>query len=302
MMRPWVRRTAFGLVTVGALAALGLAAGAHFGERKRQRVVAVQVAPVTLPTDASAVERGRYLFVSRGCTDCHGIDGAGRDVVRDGAGLHIRAPDITPAAGSVVARYTVADWDRAIRHGVKPDGRPLIVMPSEDYARLTDDDFAALVAYLRQMPAQDGGKAVIALPAPLRALYAVGLVRDAAEKIDHTLPPALPVPEAVTVEHGRYVANGCIGCHGATLAGGRIPGAPPDWPAAARLAPGDGSAMDRYPDAAAFAAMLRSGRRPDGSAVSPVMPFGSLRELHDTDVQALFLHLKALPARAGSGS
>ena len=92
------------------------------------------------------------------------------------------------------------------------------------------------------------------------------------------------------------MANGCIGCHGATLSGGKIPGAPPEWPAAANLTPGTGSAMPTYRNAAEFTAMLRSGRRPDGSPVSPVMPFGSLKELNDTDVQALYLHLQALPA------
>ena len=41
---------------------------------------------------------------------------------------------------------------RAIRHGVKPDGRAALVMPSEDYNRLSDDDLGALIAHLRQMP------------------------------------------------------------------------------------------------------------------------------------------------------
>jgi hypothetical protein len=35
-----------------------------------------------------------------------------------------------------------------------------------------------------------------------------------------------------TAEHGKYVAKMCIGCHGLGLAGGKIPGAPPQWPAA----------------------------------------------------------------------
>jgi hypothetical protein len=56
--------------------------------------------------------------------------------------------------------------------------------------------------------------------------------------------------------------------------------------------------MAHYPDTEAFAAMLRSGRRPDGSAVSQVMPFASLQALNDTDVQALYLHLKGLAPRA----
>lgn len=56
--------------------------------------------------------------------------------------------------------------------------------------------------------------------------------------------------------------------------------------------------MAKYPDAQAFAAMLRSGRRPDGSAVSAVMPFQALKELNDTDAQALYLYLTGLPPTA----
>jgi hypothetical protein len=90
----------------------------------------------------------------------------------------------------------------------------------------------------------------------------------------------------------------CQGCHGAALAGGRIPGAPPDWPPAADLRPGAQRAMSRYPDADRFIAMLRSGRRPDGSAVSPVMPFNALREIDDVEARALHAYLRALPTES----
>ena len=129
----------------------------------------------------------------------------------------------------------------------------------------------------------------------VKALYAAGVVRDAAETIDHSLPPSQPVPEALTLAHGAYVANACIGCHGPTLSGGKIPGAPPDWPAAANLTAGAGSVLPRYADAQTFITMLRTGLRPDGSAVSPVMPFNALQAMNDVDAQALFLHLKSVP-------
>jgi cytochrome c553 len=124
-------------------------------------------------------------------------------------------------------------------------------------------------------------------------------VQDAAEKIDHTLPPAAPVEAAVTVAHGAYVANTCINCHRAGLSGGRIPGAPRDWPAAANLTPGAGSAMVRYRRADDFVAMLRSGRRPDGTPVRAPMPFASLREMSDGDMRALHAYLQALAPREG---
>lgn len=296
-MTAWLRRGGVGVVMLFALGAATLIVGAELGERKAQRRIEVRLDGVPYRDDAASIERGRYLYVSRNCAECHGADGAGHDVVRDGKGMVVHAPNITSAPGSVVARYAPVDWTRTIRHGVKPDGRPAIVMPSEDYARLTDDDVAAIVAYVRQLPAADGPGATIELPMLVKALYAAGVVKDAAERIDHSLPPQRPVAEGVTAEHGAYVAHTCIGCHGDHLSGGKIPGAPPDWPAAANLTPGEGSAMTRYADADGLIAMFRSGRRPNGSAVSGVMPFGGLKAMSDTDVRALHLYLKGVPPR-----
>ncbi|MGY4829621.1 c-type cytochrome [Sphaerotilaceae bacterium SBD11-9] len=297
-MNKWLKRGGIAVLGLVALAASAIVVGAQMGERKMNRTLDVKVQPVALRDDAPGIERGRYLYLSRGCTECHGVNGAGGDVINDGKGMHVRAPNITPGKGGVVAAYTADDWVRTLRHGIKPNGKPAIVMPSEDYARLTDDDLASLVAYIRKMPAIDGQGAVIEFPALVKTLYATGVIHDAAEVIDHSLPPSQPVPEAVSAQHGAYVVNSCIGCHGAHLSGGKIPGAPPEWPAAANLTPGEGGVMARYPTPEAFAAMFKSGKRPDGSEVSKVMPFLSLKEMNDTDVQALYLHLKTLPPQA----
>ncbi len=182
--------------------------------------------------------------MSRGCGDCHAANGAGRAFINEpGGGFYVRSPNITPAG--VVSKYAEVDWVRAIRHGVNPQGRPLFIMPSEDYNRLTDTDVAALIVYARSLPAVSGGGAELRVPLPVKALYAIGVVKDSAEKIDHSLPAAVPVPEGVTPEHGKYVANLCIGCHGEGLSGGKIPGGPPDWPAASNLTPGQGTVMLR---------------------------------------------------------
>lgn len=296
-MKTWLVRAGWTLLALLILIAAAIALLFVNGHRKAARHVEVRLEAVAARSDAAAIERGGYLFRSRGCTDCHGSDGAGRTFIDDGKGLRLHAPNITPRS-AVLSSYRMDDWDRAIRHGVAPGGRPLIIMPSEDYNRLTNDDFAALVAFLQQMPAAEGGAAKIELPLPVRVAYGAGLLKDAAEKIDHTRPPSAPVPEAVSTAHGAYVAGACIGCHGAGLSGGRIPGAPPDWPAAANLTPGQGSAMPRYADAKQFVSMMRSGQRADGSAVSSVMPFGALKEMSDVDLEALYLHLKGLAPRA----
>jgi mono/diheme cytochrome c family protein len=292
-MRTWIQRGLAALLALALAAAAAVAIGLLLAERKAQRRIAVNVQPVAVPTDAAALERGRYLFTSRGCADCHGAAGTGRRFVDGGESLQLAGPAIARGDGTTTARYNVVDWVRTVRHGVKPDGTPLRVMPSEDYNRLTDADLGALVAYVQSLPPVPAQAAVIRLPLPARVLYGFGQMPDAADKIDHTLPPQQPVPEGVTIEHGKYVANMCLGCHGMTLAGGRIPGAPPDWPPAARLA-GEGNVMKaHYANAQTFVDMLKSGKRSDGRAIA-VMPFEALSKMSDTDARALHLYLTGL--------
>lgn len=294
-MGAWFKRVGLGL---GLLLVLGVAMllfASMLGDRKRQRSVDVTVPGVAWATDAQGIARGHYLYRSRGCADCHGLDGGGREFINDGKGMRVRGPNITQ--GSPVARYTAQDWERIIRHGVRADGRAALVMPSEDYNRLTNADLAALVGYVRTLESRSGGEVVMELPLPVKVLYGLGVIRDASEKIDHSLAPAQPVAAAVNAQHGAYVANMCIGCHGPGLSGGTIPGGPPDWPPAANLTPGPGSAMVRYPDANTFVTMLRAGKRPDGSTIA-VMPFESLRELNDTDAQALYAFLQTVPPQS----
>ena len=294
-MQRWIKWSAAGVAVLVVIAATAVVVGTQLANKKRSRQVSVNVQPVTLPTDDASLARGRYLYLSRGCTDCHGANGGGREFVNDGKGMRIVGANITTGVGGVVAGYKVEDWVRTIRHGVKPDGRPIFIMPSEDYNRLTDVDLGALVAYVRTL-APVAGESVVELPMPESVLYGYGVIQDAAAKIDHTLPPSKPVAATVSVEHGGYVANACIGCHGPGLSGGKIPGGAPDWPAAANLTPGADSAMARYPDAAQFIAMLRNGKRPDGTAIK-VMPFESLREISELDAQALHAYLKTVPAK-----
>jgi len=296
-MKRWIKWTAAAVGAVVVVVAGAGAAGWQLAERKMARKVEVAVKPVAYTTDAQALARGKYLFESRGCADCHGANGAGRVFVDDGS-LRIAGPNITPAG--VTAAYKPDDWVRTIRHGVKPGGQPTMIMPSEDYNRFTDQDLAALVAHVRSLPSVQGTAPAMKLPPPVRILYGFGAIKDAAEKIDHSLPPAQPVPEAVDAKHGAYVANMCVGCHGEHLSGGKIPGGPPDWPPAANITPGEGSAMARYKDSAAFVAMLRNGKRPDGTPIK-VMPFESLSKMSDVDSQALYEYLKTVAPRPAGG-
>ncbi|MDM4765662.1 cytochrome c [Pelomonas sp. SE-A7] len=289
-MKSWIKRSLMALA--GLVLAVAAVAAYGFWNSERLMNRRIEIPPYKL-ADSTDLDRGRYLFETRGCAECHGANGGGKAFV-DTPEMRVKGPDIS--AGGAVKAYANEDWDRILRHGVKPDGRPAFIMPSEDYNRLTDADLAALVAYIKSLPAAGGSGLEARLPPPVRIFYGLGLIKDAAAKIDHALPPQKPVPEGLTVEHGAYIAATCMGCHGEHYSGGKVPGGPPDWPAAANLTPGEGSAMVRYPDAARFIAMMRSGQRPDGTKIL-VMPFESFGKLNDQDLGALRLYLASLPPR-----
>ncbi|WP_020656070.1 c-type cytochrome [Massilia niastensis] len=298
-MNKWIKRSAIGIGALVAAAGLAVAGGLYLAERKMTRAVHVAVTPVQLDSSTATLEHGRYLFKARGCAHCHGDNGGGHEVF-NGDGMRVVAPNITTGQNGVVADYTSEDWVRVLRHGLKPGGQPVLIMPSEDWARMSNQDAGALISYAQQLPPVSGDSAVIELPLPVRLLYAAGMIEDAAAKIDHSLPPPAPVAATVSLEHGKYLANMCMGCHGAGLSGGKIPGAPPAWPAAPNLTPGPGSVLPRYETVEAFRTMMRSGRRPDGSPVDSAMPFDVLRSMNDTDLDAMFYYFKSMaPVKDG---
>ena len=204
-MKRWIKWTASGAMLLGAIVIGSAASGLYLAEQKRNRTIDIKPRPVAYTTDAQTIERGRYLYASRSCSYCHGAQGTGREFVNDGKGTRIVGPNITPAG--VVARYPPEDWNSVIRHGVKPNGRPLLAMPSEDYNRFTNEDLNALVSYVRQFPPKEGEQAVIDLPHPAWVLYGLGAIPDAASRIDHQLAPSRPTAAGVTLANGQYVAN-----------------------------------------------------------------------------------------------
>lgn len=285
--------------SVAILAAgVGLTAGAAvlLSEHKMNRVIDVTVPSVNLAALNPALDRGEYLFETRGCSECHGANGGGRLMIDDkSTGFFVYTPNITRGGGGAAAAYGDAEWIALLRHGLKPSRMPVFFMPSEDYAQMADEDVAALVSYIRTLPPAPEMKAEFRLPLMLKALYAFGAIDDAAAKIDHQRPAPARVPES-PLEQGKYAANTCVGCHGEGLAGGKIPGGPPAWPAAANLTGAADSAMLRYSSPEAFRQMMRTGKRPDGTTVS-VMPFESFAQMNDTELDAVFGFLKSLPAK-----
>jgi mono/diheme cytochrome c family protein len=188
-MYRWLKRGV--LVVLILVLGLGtlIATALILGERRAARRIDITVAPVPLRADAAAVERGRYLYGSRGCVDCHGANGGGATLADDGKGLKLAGPNLT-AGNPRMASYQPVDWVRSIRHGVGGDGRALRLMPSEDYNRLTDDDLASIVAYVRQLAPQSGQEqGIIQLPLPGRVMYGLGRIPETGQP-QRAWPPA----------------------------------------------------------------------------------------------------------------
>lgn len=286
-----------------ALAVLVVLVAVAFGvvfvvsNAKLKKHFAVDPRPVPIPTDATALARGRHLAETRGCMECHGQNLAGATVFSNGAMGRVDGPNLTRGAGGIGASFSDLDFVRAIRHGVAPDGRGLFLMPSTDYATLSDADVGALIAYVKSVPPVDRPSGPVSLGPVARVLLSLGQIKLAAEELEQAhLQPAVVTP-AVTVEYGKYVAAACTGCHGDNLSGGKIKVGPPDWPPAANLTPAGNLAKWSEAD---FIKALRTAKRPDGTELNPVMPrvFG---QLDDVELAALYKFLKTLPA-APTGS
>src|SRR5512142_1520941 len=130
----------------------------------------VDPAPVlTVERTPERLERGKYLanFVTV-CVDCHskrdwtklagpivpGTEGMGGEVfTEEAAGVPgtIVAGNITPAG---IGAYSDGELLRSFVMGVTNTGRALFpLMPYTGYAKLTQEDAYAIVAYLRTLPA-----------------------------------------------------------------------------------------------------------------------------------------------------
>ena len=104
----------------------------------------------------------------------------------------LNAPNLTRGAGGVAAGYSDdAAWVRAIRHGLNPQGRALVIMPSEVFYFLSDEDLGALVAYVKSLPPVERS---FAAPQPSVAQFAPPPRTHSQPTLAHVPAPALRVP------------------------------------------------------------------------------------------------------------
>lgn len=289
----WSAIAAAVLIMVALVAVLVILAQVSL---RLNRTYNVQVRAIPVPSDPASIERGGHLVHAvAGCDGCHGKDLGGLVLLEEPFILSLYGPNLTTGKGGVGADFTDRDWVRALRHGIGSDGKPLILMPSQNFRWLTDEDLAAIIAYIRTLPPVDNS-----VPEPVLGPmgYVLALTEPAflpAELFDHSETVSLNVESGVTVDYGRYlVAVGtCRDCHGENLAGRKLP--LPDEPPARNLTPGGELIGWTRED---FIETVRTGITPSGHELREPMAsvLDTLRLQSDDELSAIFLYLKSLPA------
>lgn len=283
-----------GRIVGGTLALVLLSAASLHGlsARRAHRQYEVPEHPLVVASDSATVARGAHLATIRGCNECHAPNMAGRVMADDPAIGRLVSSNLT--GGRRGGALSDRDWERAVRHGVRGDATPLSIMPSHEFAGFADEDLAAIVAWTRTLPPVTDSLPAMRIGPLARALHTAGqLVLYPAEAIDHVAAHPERVVPSPDATYGKYMAAGCMGCHGATYSGGKIAGGPPDWPPAGNLTP---TGMKGY-DEARFIALMRTGRRPDGSTVRAPMDPRTTGVMTDVELRAIWAFLQTLPPR-----
>lgn len=302
MVSSLLRWTGYLLGTVVLLVILAVGGIYLYSELRMRADYEVTVDTLTVRADSATLARGRHFARTRGCRDCHGNDFGGTTLIDDPMMGTLAGSNLTSGEGGIGDEYGKNDWIRSIRHGVGPDGRPLVFMPSYEYAPMGREDLAALIAYLERLPPVDRPKGPVEVGPMGRLLYVSGRLPQllSAEIVEHDrrIPTAPSVDSSAT--YGEYLAVTCTGCHGEDLAGGPIPGAPPSWPPATNITPHPEEGIGPY-GKEEFIRAVRTGQRPNGEMIDDVMPFGQFQELTRTEVVALWNYLQTVPPRPTGG-
>lgn len=249
---------------------------------------------VTVSTDPAVLTRGEHLARSLGaCMVCHGENLGGGQVKDLGPLGRIVHPNITSGRGGRLAEYSDGELARLLRHGIKRDGTSLRLMPVQEFFWWPDEDRAAVISYLRSVPPVDGQPGKVEFTAMAKVLDRLNTIPiDTARRVDHQPQPLAPAP-AETAEYGAQLAHICRGCHGASLSGGPIPGAPPDFGVPLNLTShASGLEAWSFED---FDKTMRTGIRKNGEKVGPFMAVGAFKNMSETEMKALWAYLRSLP-------
>lgn len=283
-MHPVLRWALRGLLVIVGLALVVSGLVYALSERALHRLYREPLLDPVLPADAGAIAEGRRLAQLRGCSGgCHGSEIEGSVFMDEPLLARIVAPNLSAA----VRRYSDAELARIIRRGVRPDGRSVVVMPSEMFSALSDADLGKILAYLHSVPPHPGLGREVRLGPLARLGLALGKYQTAAQLVQRadSLASVYPAPGDPAAT-GAYLARTvCTECHGLDLSGGEKA---PDLRIAASYS------------AEAFTRLLRTGKASGDRELELMSRVARRRFSHfnDAEIQALRTYLLARAASA----
>jgi cytochrome c553 len=280
-MRRALRWTGIALGGLAILLIIAYAIVYVLSERVLGRTYKVPATVVSIPTDDASIAEGRRQAIIRGCVgSCHGKQAEGIVMFDEPMIGRVVAPNLTAA----VRKYSDPELVGIIRHGVRPGGRSMIIMPSEVFVLMTDDDLGRTIAFLKALPPAEGPGPSLSLGPLGRLGLAIGQFKPVAQLIAETIPP----PDATSEDaaRGRYLARTiCAHCHGTSLRGDSNPDfTSPSLQVAAAYSP------------EAFGALMRTGAALGGRNLPTMGPWARqhLSYLTDAEMAALYSYLRTL--------
>ena len=280
------------VVAVLVVVAAAFYAKAYYATQARmQKVYSVTPQPLEIKADSAQLADGARLTKAKGCQDCHGSDLGGKIFIENSPLGFIVASNLTKGRGGLPTDHNTSDWVLALKHGIRRDGKPLLIMPSHEYTLLTEQDMASIVAYAQSVPAVDRELAPHELKPLSYILTELGkLPLIPSEQIDHSRPLVKELQAEVSVEYGKYLSSACIGCHRADMKGGDpiAPGFPPVANISSSGNPGKWTEEQ-------FMTTLRTGKTPEGKELNPAeMPWKMTQAYTDIELKALYQYLHSL--------
>jgi len=261
----------------------------------------------TFASTPQRLERGRYLSTAMGCFACHSpfdmqspgrpaqasMLAAGRVWTDEGMPWLV-APNITPDRETGAGTWSDDTLARAIREGVGHDGRALFpIMPYGQYRRMSDEDLASIIVYLRTLKPIRNPLPKTKIPFPPGPL-----INNVPQPIDEPVPPPAGTDP---VSRGRYLVEmtACRDCHTPMVrgefltdleyGGGFVLKGPEGDVASSNLTP-DPSGIPYYTEDA-FLQVMKTGML-GARKINDVMPWVHFRNFTDEDLKAMFAYVK----------
>jgi mono/diheme cytochrome c family protein len=261
--------------------------------------------------DDALVQRGKYLSTAGDCVACHSMPGskpfAGGLALPTPIG-DIIATNITPSKTAGIGNYSLEQFSAALRKGIRADGKHLYpAMPYTSYAKVSDDDVRAMYAYFMTAvePVDTPAKATtLPFPFNIRLSMAAWNLLFLDDKVF--------VPDAsrdAEWNRGAYLVQGlthCSACHSPRnlmmaevpskeLAGGEVG----TW-YAPNITSDLNSGIGGWSNPELVAYLKTGEAKGKAQAAGPMAEAvdHSLQYLNDSDLKAIAVYLKSVPAQA----